>query len=208
MTNSRYSGGAPILGEAVALDLANTYYAVRGKPADGLRSSSDATAWMQALADRLAAAGAPRAAEAAATAGDVDRLLELRTAVRNIASALLSGERVTDGDVASLNRMSASSPRWESLSLGANGGPTRVTKTDAAPVDQVLGALAGDAIDLFTGPHAAEVRLCQRPGCPLFFLKDHPRREWCTPACGARVRAARAYQKRTTGHDLAVHLMP
>lgn len=92
--------------------------------------------------------------------------------------------------------MAAIAPHWTSLSIGADSGATKTTETHAAPVDQVPGVLASETIDLFTGMSAPDVRLCQRPGCVLFYLKDHPRREWCSPACGARVRAARAYEKR------------
>jgi predicted RNA-binding Zn ribbon-like protein len=34
----------------------------------------------------------------------------------------------------------------------------------------------------------------------LYFVKTHPRREWCSVACGNRVRAARHYQ-RGRGHQ-------
>ena len=34
------------------------------------------------------------------------------------------------------------------------------------------------------------VRACYAPGCVLYFMKTHPRREWCSVACGNRVRAA------------------
>ncbi|MET1044439.1 MAG: CGNR zinc finger domain-containing protein, partial [Microbacteriaceae bacterium] len=94
-----------------------------------------------------------------------------------------------------LNQAAARAPRWASIAW-APDGVASTAQTTAPPVDQVLGTLAGDAINLFTGTDAARLRLCERPGCVLFFLKDHPRREWCTPACGARVRAARAYAKR------------
>src|SRR2546429_545268 len=32
-------------------------------------------------------------------------------------------------------------------------------------------------------------------GCVLYFVKDHPRREWCSAACGNRARAARHYSR-------------
>jgi len=52
---------------------------------------------------------------------------------------------------------------------------------------------------LVAGVNATSQR--QAPGCALFFLKDHPRRERCNPACGNRVRAARAYRKQTQPCD-------
>ncbi|WP_167044543.1 CGNR zinc finger domain-containing protein [Salinibacterium sp. ZJ454] len=200
MTSAEYRGGAPILGEGLALDLMNTYHAVRGKPAEGLGSPDDATAWVQQLAERLARAGAPAATAAHLADVDLDTLLTLRDAVRGIAGALVSAEVPDQHDVDAVNQAAARSPRWASLAWAHDGAASAV-QTAAPPVDQVLGTLAADAINLFTGTDAARLRLCERPGCVLFFLKDHPRREWCTPACGARVRAARAYAKRSGRRD-------
>jgi hypothetical protein len=42
---------------------------------------------------------------------------------------------------------------------------------------------------------AALLRACGAPGCVLMFLKDHPRREWCSNACGNRARQARHYDR-------------
>jgi predicted RNA-binding Zn ribbon-like protein len=58
-----------------------------------------------------------------------------------------------------------------------------------------LGAVAQDAIELLTGPEATTLRACHAPGCVLYFVKTHPRREWCSEACGNRVRAARHYRR-------------
>ncbi|MFI6847287.1 CGNR zinc finger domain-containing protein [Kitasatospora sp. NPDC050467] len=33
------------------------------------------------------------------------------------------------------------------------------------------------------------------PGCVLYFVKKHPRREWCSAGCGTRARAARHYER-------------
>lgn len=194
MTEAGYAGGAPILGEGLALDLMNTFYAARGKPAEGIRSAEDATAWVQRLAERLAAAGAPSAAEASLDGDHLSTLIGLRKAMRGIGGALVAGAAPDEQDLAAVNHAAALSPRWAAMSW--DRGPAQATQTNGAPVDQVLSTLAHDAIDLLAGSDAIRLRLCERPGCPLFFLKDHPRREWCTPACGARVRAARAYDKR------------
>jgi predicted RNA-binding Zn ribbon-like protein len=40
---------------------------------------------------------------------------------------------------------------------------------------------------------------CHAPGCVLYFLKTHPRREWCSVTCGNRVRAARHYERIRAG---------
>ena len=59
-------------------------------------------------------------------------------------------------------------------------------------------AIARDAIVLLSGPTRQDIRSCHAPGCVLFFLKDHPRREWCSAGCGNRARAARHYRKQHT----------
>lgn len=62
-------------------------------------------------------------------------------------------------------------------------------------VDTALAAIARESIDVVTGPLAQRLRACYAPGCVLYFVKAHPRREWCSDACGNRVRAARHYQR-------------
>jgi predicted RNA-binding Zn ribbon-like protein len=189
-------GGAPVIGERLSLDLMNTSYATRGKPAEGLRSPELATSWVGRLGDRLAEAGAPAAPEAILGQAELDDLLALRTAMRALADAVVGGGEPEAHEVELVNRQAALAPRWPSMAWSGAAQATKVTQSTGAPVDQVLSTLASDAVDLFTGEDAARLRMCERPGCDLFFLKDHPRREWCTPACGARVRAARSYQKR------------
>ncbi|HXL91073.1 MAG TPA: CGNR zinc finger domain-containing protein [Streptosporangiaceae bacterium] len=58
-----------------------------------------------------------------------------------------------------------------------------------------LAGVARNSIDILAGDGAATLRACHAPGCVLYFIKAHPRREWCSIACGNRVRAARHYQR-------------
>jgi len=190
------SGGAPVIGERLSLDLMNTAYSTRGKPMEGLETPDHATSWVQQLADRLADAGAQSAADARFGEEELADLLALRSAMRALADAVVDGATPDAHDVELVNRQAALAPRWPSMLWVGATSATKATQSGGAPVDQVLSTLADDAVNLFTGDDAARLRMCERPGCDLFFLKDHPRREWCTPACGARVRAARSYQKR------------
>ena len=73
------------------------------------------------------------------------------------------------------------------LELGTHGG--------ASPVTTGLAQVAEQAAGLLGGEDAARLRACYAPGCVLYFIKTHPRREWCSVACGNRVRAARHYQR-------------
>lgn len=63
------------------------------------------------------------------------------------------------------------------------------------PGTTALAEVARASIALLGSPDRERLRACGAPGCVLFFLKDHPRREWCSGACGNRVRAARHYRR-------------
>src|SRR5438105_1450694 len=65
----------------------------------------------------------------------------------------------------------------------------------ASASDVILAAIATDAIDLITSSRLTGLRACGAPGCVLLFVKDHPRREWCSAACGNRARQARHYAR-------------
>ncbi|MFH8386379.1 CGNR zinc finger domain-containing protein [Kitasatospora sp. NPDC018058] len=90
--------------------------------------------------------------------------------------------------------------RFRQSGASAGAGAGGCSSADRAPVPAALGALAHDTAALLTGPLAADLRACHGPGCVLFFVKDHPRREWCGPGCGNRARAARHYH-RQRGHS-------
>jgi predicted RNA-binding Zn ribbon-like protein len=64
----------------------------------------------------------------------------------------------------------------------------------------ILAACAASAIELLTGPDRDALRACGAPGCALLFLKDHPRRAWCSTACGNRARQARHYARTRGRH--------
>lgn len=187
-----YTGGAPLLHDALALDLANTHYGVRGKTAEGLKSASDLSAWLGEVLPKVVSADEPVDVDAQ----DVERFIELRSAVRGVSAALTGGAAVKPADVDVINNAAQVAPSWPVLSIEASSALRAKSETKVPALNQALASFAADAIDLFAGERAEHLRACQAPGCPLFFLKDHPRREWCSPACGARVRSARAYKKK------------
>ncbi len=168
----------PLRNEPIAVELHNTLYLAGGVPHDGL---SDA--WLDALGDRLPAEGAgpwPARGELAA----------LRDAVRSALQAKALGEPHDAAALDAINRASAGAPRSPTVDGDLVAG------TDyhgASRARIVLAAFAWDAIDLLTGPQ--DLRVCGAPGCVLLFVKDHPRREWCSNACGNRARQARHYER-------------
>ena len=64
----------------------------------------------------------------------------------------------------------------------------------------VLAELARAGVALLGGPDRQRLQVCHAPGCGLFFVKQHPRREWCSTACGNRARAARHYSRHYSRH--------
>ncbi|WP_433720973.1 CGNR zinc finger domain-containing protein [Actinoplanes sp. CA-051413] len=62
----------------------------------------------------------------------------------------------------------------------------------ASPVTAALAEVAAEAQQLLS--RGSLLRACHAPGCVLYFARTHPRREWCSVACGNRVRAARHYR--------------
>jgi predicted RNA-binding Zn ribbon-like protein len=152
----------------LAIELHNTLSA----SGDGLNR-----AWLDAMADRL---------PAPVDSVRFDDLITLRTAVREALHAAYEGRPIPSAAAAELNARSAASP----LSLEL---PGRVRHHGATATDIVLGAFAADTIALVSGD--AELRVCGAPRCVLMFVKDHPRREWCSNACGNRARQARHYAR-------------
>lgn len=199
---------APLLGEPLPVDFMNTVWADRAGVHDALRTDAEVLAWLHAVQSRLT----PRdvaveqwlQARSSAHLNDAgDRLRGLRDALRRLAAeqtgdprpAAASAIQGPDEALGMLNQCTAGAPRWSSVKSSATGGMTRSTHTDASPGAAVAALVAEQAIDLFTGELRGDLRACLAPGCVLYFVKQHPRREWCSAACGNRARAARHYQR-------------
>ena len=181
-----------MLGEPPPIELANTTYAVRGRPQDGLRTTVQLAAWLRDMRPRLAVA-LTDADLRTVTESDLAVARNLRAVIRSLAGAIVH-DHVPDPDlVAELNRHVRRAPRWRELQVDTD--PRTEVCSLARPVVAALAALAEEAVDLFAGPSRHELHACSGPGCVLYFRRDHPRREWCSPVCGNRARAARHYAK-------------
>ncbi|MEY9904826.1 putative RNA-binding Zn ribbon-like protein [Catenulispora sp. MAP12-49] len=137
------------------------------------------------------------------TAGEADLELarQLRDALRRLAAQVTADDRqqarsaTADVETAvhDVNNVLANLPAPR---LALAGGKLRQSSTSgASSIAAGLAHIAEDAIGLLTGPDADKLRACHAPGCVLYFVKTHPRREWCSVTCGNRVRAARHYEK-------------
>ncbi|MGW1043602.1 CGNR zinc finger domain-containing protein, partial [Streptomyces sp. NPDC002547] len=79
-----------------------------------------------------------------------------------------------------------------------DGHPTRTYRGPGTAADHAVQLLAHQAVQLFAGPDRDRLRPCLAPNCLLFFVKNHARREWCSPTCGNRMRVARHYRRHHT----------
>jgi predicted RNA-binding Zn ribbon-like protein len=192
-------GGAPLLGEPLPLELGNATYAARGVLRDGLTTPAHLGAWLRDVRSRLST----RLTDAqllACTAEDLATARDLRDCIRALADAAVHGTRPAPSNVAALNAHVRAAPRWRELSWRSE--PVATERSTAPPVRQALGEIAAEAVNLFSGPDREQIRACPAPGCVLYFLRQHARREWCSATCGNRVRAARHYDRiSATGPD-------
>jgi predicted RNA-binding Zn ribbon-like protein len=173
----------------LAVELYNTLFAAAGTRLDGLADRASAEAWVASLAPRLPTGGkgtGPKPAD----------LIALRQAVRETLQAVIDGVPAPRASIDTVNRCCARAPRSRVARWSAHARLVRDWDFGGASrADVVLSAIAADTIELITGPDAASLRLCGAPGCVLMFVRDHPRREWCSGSCGNRARQARHYRR-------------
>jgi len=207
---------APLLGEPLPVELMNTVWADRDGLHDELRDAAALAAWLQAVAGRFAADAADGGPGLAVVlpGGRPGRELagqfrELRDGLRGLAAAVTADPRARAAgtgtpDVAAavraVNAACARAPLWSRLTWsGTLGAPVRTLRSAGTGPEAALSWIAEEAVLLFTGPDAGRLRACPGPGCVLYFVRAHPRREWCSAVCGNRARVARHYQRHRPG---------
>ena len=187
--------------ETPPVRLMSTIWADADGVHDDLRTTADVDEWLDAV-------GVDRAG-AHSTESELASARTLRDAVRRLAAYVTGDGRpgspaaVTDvaAAVGQLNSIAAQVPApWLAL---RDGRLERGVPAGPSPVTIGLAHVAEQAVGLLGGADAARLRACYAPGCVLYFVKTHPRREWCSVACGNRVRAARHYQRAREHRDSA-----
>ena len=195
--------GPPLTGEPPALDLINTTFVrggARGVLVDALCTPGDLDRWLAAHAPLLGPALRAGLPGDGATAAHLARFRELRRALREIAEAHTGAVAPGAEAIGLVNAAARSAGAWQELDPVA-GAPLRAVTRRVEPDPRLaaLGEVAAAGIALFTGEAAGLVRACPAPGCILYFVRSHGRREWCTVACGNRVRVARHSRRRKDG---------
>ncbi|GAA2594551.1 MULTISPECIES: CGNR zinc finger domain-containing protein [Streptomyces] len=94
-----------------------------------------------------------------------------------------------------LNEAAARTPTVPVLAWSDTAEPV----VRAAPAEDgradLAAALARAVIGFLAGPDRQRLRACHAPRCVRYFLKEHPRQEWCKPSCGNRARVARHQER-------------
>lgn len=201
---------APLLGEPLPVELMNTIWADGHGLHDALASPADVAGWLRAIRPLPSPHNGAldlwvRDVPSAEVGEMAPALRALRDAMRRLAAEQTADPRTRaasaiddiGGAVDVVNNASAGAPHWSRMEWSA-GGPGRESCTRSGIGAAIVGAMAEEAIDLFTGNTRDSLRACLAPRCVLYFVRQHPRREWCSTACGNRARASRHYQRHRT----------
>jgi predicted RNA-binding Zn ribbon-like protein len=187
---------APVLpGEPAPVRFMNTIWADTAGVHDDLTTPAALHDWLVTVCGRDAdALEDPRPDELA-------EAKHLRDSLRRLAAFCSDDHRPAaqspvdsvDDAVVAVNRAVTHRPRAQLVIR--DGRLHRDRPAPASPTRVALAELAHDSIDMLAGPTATKLRACHAPGCVRYFVRSHPRREWCSEACGNRARAARHYRR-------------
>ncbi|MFD9485153.1 CGNR zinc finger domain-containing protein [Streptomyces sp. NPDC059991] len=193
---------------SLVLDLALTVrHDGHGGVADDLSGPDGLTTWVREHAAALDTDGFTVEAFAA----DDDALAAvraLRAAVRALFARAVrpdppspaDAERLLPAGMALelLNSAAAAVPTAPRLEWPEGRDPYAVHRGTGTPdaVTALCASLARAAVHFLAGPDRARLRACHAPRCVRYFLKEHPRQEWCRPSCGNRARVARHQRRR------------
>ncbi|MFB9391534.1 ABATE domain-containing protein [Streptomyces coeruleoprunus] len=179
----------------------------QGGVADDLVDPDGLTRWVHAHAAALPAGELPFTADDAALAA----VRDLRAAVRALFARAVPGEpsradarhlMPVEEALRRLNAAAAAVPVVPHLTWPPGDGPAaghRAAAAGAPAAAALTAALAHAAIAVLAGPDRTRLRACHAPRCVRYFLKDHPRQEWCSPSCGNRARVARHHDRHRPG---------
>ncbi|MFC7259842.1 CGNR zinc finger domain-containing protein [Streptomyces lutosisoli] len=190
-----------ISGDArLALDLALTIrHDGHGGVADDLTDPAGLTAWVQAHPDVL-----PGADRFVADPVTLTAVRDVRAAVRALFARAVRPGEPSPADAARLlpvpqaveclNTAVALVPTVPVLGWAEDADP--VVRQEAVGADAPLPALlARAAVTFLASPDRQRLRACHAPRCVRYFIKEHPRQEWCKPSCGNRARVARHHER-------------
>ncbi|MFJ8865755.1 CGNR zinc finger domain-containing protein [Streptomyces sp. NPDC102473] len=126
---------------------------------------------------------------------ELDRARELRGALWRMALSRARGGGLAPADTDLVNTVAARSPLVAAMTPG---GERRWAPEASGTA--LLSTVARDAVDLFTGPYAHRIRVCEAHDCALHFVDtSRPgRRRWCAMGRCGNLNKVRAHRARHT----------
>ncbi|TWD84280.1 CGNR zinc finger protein [Kribbella amoyensis] len=181
---------APGADEYLALDFVNTAIALPGgQYVDLLGTPKAVNHWLTGHALAPEDAGVQ---EMCAT-----QLRALREHLRALFAARAGGLPALPSALSAVNDALTRTPTAALLLWDEKNGPYRASSCPPNEIlDHALATIAADAADLLTGADAELLVSCDASPCNRYLVR-RGRRHWCSTRCGDRVRAARAYARRT-----------
>ena len=179
-TEAAHAAGLTLIGEPLAIDLANTEKLVNEPPLDLLPNDDANRTFWQLEAPRLPAGWElPSLGDARA----------LRSAIRSLLESRISSEIPEPSAIRVVNRYASAASSSPQLTVEwMNVAESRAVDGAAA----LLGAVAQSAIDVLTGTVADRLHGCAADDCSMLFVATNAKRQWCTAdGCGNRQRVAR-----------------
>lgn len=137
------------------------------------------------------------------TPAQLEHARELREAIHTAATAAALGETLPASAVRVINECSG---RGRAVAVLTPEGKRRWQLGSASGVEDALGVIAADAIDIIAGEREGRLALCASPTCrAAFFDTSRSRtRRWCDMnTCGNRQKKARFHANRRTNSGSA-----
>lgn len=183
----------PILGEPLIAEFANTLYIDGTTHLDVLDRPAWIAAWL-----RQAPCAADFVHPNRLRAEDTEQLRVLRDAVRGL---LVRGRQCRAADIEVINVAARFGESHRLLALSATGALEVVSRSRSRGIERVLSAIAVSVVDAVESGVFDLHRVCSRPGCNLFYFRDHHRRRYCNPRCANADRQARYNARRAESSD-------
>ncbi|MEE6307061.1 ABATE domain-containing protein [Plantactinospora veratri] len=197
------------MSQQLALALAGTIrHDGNGGVADDLADVAGLTGWLREQAEPLReyAGSLGPAGELADERLRLD-VVGLRRAARTLLARAVHPAPPSRADSAALlpaqdavDQLNQAAGRWPIrpvLSWPDQADPTLVWSGEPADARiRLVAGLARATIEFLAGPARDRLAACPAPRCVRYFVREHPRQEWCKASCGNRARVSRHYRRR------------
>lgn len=178
----------PILGEPLIPEFANTLYIDGTTRLDVLDRPTWIAAWLQ---QAPCAVDLPHPKRVRTE--DAEQLRALRDSIRGLLTFRRDGRAA---GIAVINAAARAGVSQRLLASTVTGELEVTSRTRSSGIDDILLAIALEVIDAVERGLLDLNQLCSRPGCNLFYFRDHRRRRYCNSRCANADRQARYNARR------------